>query len=94
MKKNDQKTAVIHKTVQLTIQQWGNSLAVRIPKAIARSAHFMVGQTVEVIAQEVGISVVPVGQRRLTLEERLAHFDPSKHSGEVLISGRVGAEVY
>lgn len=28
------------KTATLTIQQWGNSLAVRIPAAVARSAHF------------------------------------------------------
>jgi antitoxin component of MazEF toxin-antitoxin module len=35
------------KTAVLTLQQWGNSLAVRIPAALARSAHFSVGQPVE-----------------------------------------------
>jgi antitoxin MazE len=35
------------KTATLTIQQWGNSLAVRIPAPVARSAHFEVGLEVE-----------------------------------------------
>ncbi len=33
---------------KLTVQQWGNSLAVRIPAAVARTAHFTVGQPVEI----------------------------------------------
>jgi len=30
------------KPATLTVQQWGNSLAVRIPAAIARAAHYVV----------------------------------------------------
>lgn len=81
------------KTATLTIQQWGNSLAVRIPSAVARSAHFKVGQEVEVTTQEVGVSVKPVGPRKLTLAEKLERFDAVKHGGEAMASGRVGAEV-
>ncbi len=40
------------KTATLTVPQWGNSLAVRIPAAVARSARFRVGQPVEVSAQD------------------------------------------
>jgi antitoxin MazE len=36
------------KTATLTVQQWANSLAVRIPAAVARTARFRVGQPVEV----------------------------------------------
>jgi len=41
------------KTATLTVQQWGNSLAVRIPAAVARTARFRVGQPVEVSAQDL-----------------------------------------
>jgi antitoxin MazE len=82
------------KTARLTIQQWGNSLAVRIPAAVARSAHFEVGQEVEVASQEIGVTVKPVGPRKLTLAERLEQFDPATHGGEVMATGRVGAEIF
>jgi len=81
------------KAARLTIQLWGNSLAVRIPAAVARSAHFEVGQEVEVATDEVGVTVKPVGPRKLTLDEKLAGFDPAKHGGESISSGPAGAEV-
>ena len=80
------------KAATLTIQKWGNSLAVRIPTIVARSAHFTEGQEVEVRADEVGVTVKPVGPRRLTLTEKLALFDATKHGGEVMVSPRVGSE--
>ena len=81
------------KTATLTIQQWGNSLDVRLPAAVARSAHFEVGQEVEVTTQEVGVTVKPVGPRKLTLAEKLERFDPAKHGGEAMVTGPIGAEV-
>jgi antitoxin MazE len=80
--------------VLLAIQRWGNSLAVRIPSAIARSAHFQQGTPVEMTLQEVGVAVKPVGERKLTLDERLALFDPQKHGGEVMASENVGLEKF
>jgi len=82
------------KTATLTIQKWGNSLAVRIPAAVARCAHFEVDQEVEVSADEIGVTVRPVGPRKLTLEEKLAKFDPTKHGGEAMATGRIGTEVF
>ncbi|MDB5794058.1 MAG: chpAI [Noviherbaspirillum sp.] len=82
------------KIAKLTIQQWGNSLAVRIPSAVARSARFAVGQPVEVTVQDTGVVVKPVGEPKLTLAQKLALFDPSKHGGEVMATSRVGAEVF
>lgn len=82
------------KVAKLTIQQWGNSLAVRIPSAVARSARFAVGQPVEITVQDAGVVVKPVGEPKLTLAQKLALFDPTKHGGEVMATGRVGAEVF
>ena len=82
------------KTATLTLQQWGNSLAVRIPAAVARSARFKVGQPVEVSAQDSNVLVRAVGEPKLTLAQKLAAFDPVRHAGEALATGRVGKEVF
>ena len=82
------------KTATLTVQQWGNSLAVRIPAAVARSARFKVGQPVEVSAQDSNVLVKAVGEPRLTLAQKLAAFDPIRHGGEVMATKRVGNEVF
>lgn len=82
------------RTATLTLQQWGNSLAVRIPAAVARSARFKVGQPVEVSVQDSSVLVKPVGEPRLTLAQKLAVFDPVRHGGEAMVAGRVGKEVF
>jgi antitoxin MazE len=80
------------KTANLTVQQWGNSLAVRIPAAVARSARFRVGQPVVVSAEDSHVLVRPVGSPRMTLAEKLAAFEPAIHGGETVATGRVGRE--
>jgi antitoxin MazE len=80
------------KSASLKIQMWGNSLAVRIPSAIARMAKLSAGQPVEVSVEDLGVSIVPVGRREMTLAERLQAFDPGTHSGEVMVTRRAGHE--
>jgi antitoxin MazE len=82
------------KTATLTVQQWGNSLAVRIPAKVARSARFKVGQPVEVSAQDSNVLVRAIGEPRLSLAQKLVAFDPARHGGEVMVTPRVGQEVF
>ena len=81
-------------TAHLKIQKWGNSLAVRIPAGVARSARLSEGQPVVVAAYDAGVAITPVGAPRLTLAQKLARFDPKKHGREFMATGRVGAEVF
>lgn len=81
------------KTATLTVQQWGNSLAVRIPAALARSAHFVVGQPVELSVADDGLLVKRSGRPKLTLAQKLAAFDPAHHGGEAMVTRPVGNEV-
>ncbi|MBV8665382.1 MAG: AbrB/MazE/SpoVT family DNA-binding domain-containing protein [Burkholderiaceae bacterium] len=83
----------MNKTASLSIQQWGNSLAVRIPASIARSARFVVGQPVEVVLQDHSVLVRAVGKPKLSLAQKLALFDPTIHGGEVMVSEPIGAEI-
>ena len=81
------------KVAKVTIQKWGKSLAVRIPAAIARSVHFVAGQPVELTVVDANVVVKPVARPKLSLSQKLAIFDSSRHSGEVLLSDRIGAEI-
>jgi antitoxin MazE len=88
------ETTVMAKAARLTIRQWGNSLAVRIPARVARAARFEVGQEVEVETHDGGVTVKPVGPRRLTLAQKLEQVDPAKHGGEAMASEPLGAETF
>jgi antitoxin MazE len=83
----------VAKIATLTVQQWGNSLAVRIPVAVARSARFVVGQPVELSVGEAGVLVKRTGTPKLTLAQKLAAFDPARHSGEAMAVRSIGKEV-
>ena len=80
------------KTASLTLQRWGNSLAVRIPSSIARSVGFSVGRPVEVTTHKSGLLVTAKGEVRLSLAQKLAQFDPKLHGGEAMTTSPVGNE--
>ncbi len=68
--------------------------AQRIPAKVARSARFKVDQPVDVSAQDASVLVRAIGQPRLSVAQKLAAFDPDRHGGEVMASGRIGREVF
>jgi len=82
------------KTPTRTVQQWGNSLAVRIPAKVARSARCKVGQRVEVSSQDCSVLARAIGEPKLSLAQKLAAFDPDRHGGEIMATRRVGREVF
>jgi antitoxin MazE len=76
----------------LDIKQWGNNLGVRLPAAVARAAHLHADQRVCVSVENGLVVIRPVADTPLSLEQRLARFDPARHGGEVMASEAVGAE--
>ena len=77
----------------LDIKRWGNNLGVRLPVAVARAAHLHVDQRVRISVEEGIIVIRPLEDAGvLTLEQRLARFDPMRHGGEVMQTRAVGAE--
>ena len=84
---------MMSKTTTLTVQKWGNSLAVRIPAALARKVDFVAGQPVTITTDDFGVIVHRTGSPKLNLAQRLAAFDADQHGGEAMASGRVGTEV-
>ena len=76
----------------LDITQWGNNLGVRLPAAIAREANLHVDQRVRVSVDGRHVVITPIADPPLTLEQRLAQFDPTRHGGEAMVVQRIGAE--
>jgi antitoxin MazE len=77
----------------LAIRKWGNSLGVRLPLAIAREAKLHADQRVRISVENGRIIITPLSEGHLTLEQRLASFDPARHGGEdMLTAENRGAE--
>lgn len=81
-------------TVEQTVQEWGNGLAVRITAPVAKAARLARGVPILVEVVEGGVFLRAVGKPKLTLAQKLKAFDPALHGGEVMASGRIGAEVF
>ncbi len=81
-------------TAEQTVQQWGNGLAVRLTARVARAARLARGTSIVVEVVDEGVLLRVAGKPRLTLAQKLKAFDPALHGGEVVSSGRVGAEVF
>jgi antitoxin MazE len=76
----------------LDIKQWGNSLGVRLPASVAREAHLRIDQRVRISVESGQVIITPVIDAPLTLEQRVARFDPARHGGEAMASQAIGAE--
>lgn len=77
----------------LNIRQWGNNLGVRLPAAVAREAHLRADQQVRITVEGHQVVITPVTDADLSLEQRLARFDPARHGGEVMkTSAALGSE--
>ena len=62
------------------IQKWGNSLAVRIPKALAELVELSDGREVELSVEDGKMIVQPARKRRYTLDELVAGItDENRH---------------
>lgn len=58
--------------MRLKVQKWGNSLALRIPKALAVEANVASGSTVEMSLSNGELKIKPIEDQEYTLEELLS----------------------
>jgi antitoxin MazE len=77
----------------LDIKRWGNSLGVRLPAGVARKANLHADQRVRITVDGNYVIISPVLDAPLTLEQRLAVYDPKRHGGEEMTTtDTLGAE--
>lgn len=74
------------------VSRWGNSLAIRIPKALATEAGLTEGDTVSVEAAGDGSLVVRPARARYRLEDLVGAITRRNRHGESAWGGPVGRE--
>ncbi len=79
-------------TAASQISAWGNGLALRLTKPMAKTAGVTEGSPVRVTVKP-GLIVIET-ETEPTLDAMLAAFDPKRHGGEVMAGGAVGVEAF
>jgi len=77
------------------VQKWGNSLALRLPKALTEEANVHLDSPVEITVRDHTIVIEPVREKKAyDLDELLAGVKPGNLHGESDFGGPVGREVW
>lgn len=74
------------------IQKWGNSLALRIPRAFAEESDLQEDSAVDLTVRNGKLVVVPIRDSAVTLEELVSQITPENRHGEVSTGDAVGNE--
>jgi len=75
-----------------TIQKWGNSQAVRLPKAALVNARLKENDRVEIRVEDGNLLLVPV-KKHITLQERIAEYTAEYKCSEWETGDPAGKEV-
>jgi len=76
------------------ISKWGNSLALRIPKAFATEAKVAEGVTVDLTLRDGEIVIAPMQPAQFTLSSLLEEVCPENLHGEVSTGAPRGREAW
>ncbi|MDO8594012.1 MAG: AbrB/MazE/SpoVT family DNA-binding domain-containing protein [bacterium] len=76
------------------VQKWGNSLAVRLPKNVARAALFKAGTPVIVKHERRGVFIESKSEHEPTLEELVAQITPENRYEKIDWGPRRGNEIW
>lgn len=80
--------------MQARIQKWGNSLAVRIPKAVATEAHLAQEAIVELAVHDGKLVIEPTKKKNYDLKLLIAGITPDNLHAEDIWGAPVGREAW
>ena len=80
--------------MQTRIRKWGNSLAIRIPKAFAVEVELAQDVLVELALDDGRLTIVPVGEALPPLDDLLRRITPDNLHGETETASVVGREAW
>ena len=80
--------------MQVRVQKWGNSLAVRIPKPLAEDAEVKEGTVLNLAVSEGKVIAVPVRKKKFSLKQMLAQVKRKNLHAEVDSGSPVGREIW
>ena len=78
--------------MQVQVVRWGNSLAVRIPKAVAEDARLQQGDPVEIAVAADGVVQMHRVGKIPTLAQLVARITPENRYAEVSSGAEIGRE--
>jgi antitoxin MazE len=78
--------------VEASVQKWGNSLAVRIPRAFAADLGLFEGSEVDIAVDGEGLRIRPVRKVKLALGDLLAGVTAKNKHGETDTGTPIGRE--
>ncbi|MEC4882609.1 MAG: AbrB/MazE/SpoVT family DNA-binding domain-containing protein [Scytonema sp. PMC 1070.18] len=77
-----------------SITKWGNSLAVRIPRALAEQVQIQEGTEVTFSISDNSIVITPKKRKKYTLDELLEGMTPEKFHFEIDTGVAMGNEIW
>jgi len=80
--------------MKTTVQRWGNSLALRIPKTFAEQISVREGDEVEMSVGRGRLVVTPRPPRDYHLADLVAEIRPGNRHREIVVDGPQGGEVW
>lgn len=80
--------------MKTVVQQWGNSLALRIPKAFAQKTSIKKGSPVTLTLESDHMVMKPVKRRRYSLQELVSKITPRNRHAETDWGRSVGKETW
>ncbi|MGR3179415.1 MAG: AbrB/MazE/SpoVT family DNA-binding domain-containing protein [Candidatus Anammoxibacter sp.] len=80
--------------MQIHVQKWGNSLALRIPKSFALEANVDEGTTVDISFKNGKLIITPISEDTYSLEGLLSKVNDENIHKETYTGKPVGQEVW
>ena len=80
--------------MHVRVQKWGNSLALRIPKPLAKDAEVKEGTVLNLAVSEGKVVATRVQHQKLSLSELLAKVSKKNLHGEADFGRPVGREIW
>jgi antitoxin MazE len=77
-----------------SVKKWGNSLAVRIPTAVAQDLGLSENSSVQIISDGIIATIQPKKRKKISLDELVAAITPDNIHEEVDWGKPVGKEVW
>ena len=80
--------------MKTAVQRWGNSLALRIPRAYAAETRIAEGSEVDLTLKSGALVVRPVARKRYLLADLVKRITPTNRHDSISTGGAVGQEAW
>jgi antitoxin MazE len=80
--------------MKTAVQRWGNSLALRIPRAYAAETRIVEGSEVDLTLKSGALVVRPVVRKRHSLAGLVKRITPANRHGSISTGRAVGQEAW